>query len=553
MAQVSLLIVSWNSRSRLQRCLGSLPRTNVEIIVTDNASGDGSADMVAAEYPEITLIRETENRGFAAAINLAVQRATSPLVLLPNADVEIFPDAIDSLSSFLDTNPAYGAAGGRLVDADGQFQRGFSVRRFPTMASFAVDLLLLDTVWPNNPVSRRYHAADLDDRVTQPVDQPAAACLMVRRAALEQLGGLDERFYPAWFEDVDLCRRLKAAGWEIAFVAEADVSARRRRGDDDSLAHSVLADLVQESQAIRREASRTAGRTHDPSARGGGYGRAVRGLDGHGSAGPHGGLPSGTGRRVAVRLVTNGSRHVELDVWLSHTGGSRMFTTRTLTFLRQLRRHNDRAWFQANRDRYEADVKQPMIALIQRMGSDLPRFAPNLQASTRSSMYRIYRDTRFSADKSPYKTRVSAFFPHRTLPKHAGAGLYLEVSPERVLVGGGLYAPESADLQRVRASIVEHWTDFRRIVKGRDFARTFTALDGKRLTRSPRGFPSDHPGVEYLKLKQFLAGCQAEPDLATTARFYPFVLQRFRQLAPFIAFLNDAIIDGRQATSDPLR
>ena len=221
MAQVSLLIVSWNSRSRLQRCLGSLPRTNVEIIVTDNASGDGSADMVAAEYPEITLIRETENRGFAAAINLAVQRATSPLVLLLNADVEIFPDAIDSLSSFLDTNPAYGAAGGRLVDADGQFQRGFSVRRFPTMASFAVDLLPLDTVWPNNPVSRRYHAADLDDRVTQPVDQPAAACLMVRRAALEQLGGLDERFYPAWFEDVDLCRRLKAAGWEIAFVAEA--------------------------------------------------------------------------------------------------------------------------------------------------------------------------------------------------------------------------------------------------------------------------------------------------------------------------------------------
>lgn len=230
-----------------------------------------------------------------------------------------------------------------------------------------------------------------------------------------------------------------------------------------------------------------------------------------------------------------------------------MFTSRTLTFLRQLRRHNDRAWFQANRDRYERDVKAPMLALVARLAEDLPRFAPDLQASSRISMYRIYRDTRFSADKSPYKTHVAAIFPHRALPKHAGAGLYLEVSPDRTLVGGGLYAPEPTDLHRVRAALVERWPEFRAIVEAATFRRAFGPIEGRRLTRPPRGFPRDHPAADYLKLKQFLAGRRREPALAATPAFYRFVVESFRRLAPFVEFINDAILDGRRAAADPIR
>ena len=230
-----------------------------------------------------------------------------------------------------------------------------------------------------------------------------------------------------------------------------------------------------------------------------------------------------------------------------------MFTSHTLTFLRQLRRHNDREWFRANRHRYEQDVRRPMLALIERLAEDLPHFAPDLQASTRSSLYRIHRDTRFSADKSPYKTHVAAIFPHRELPKHVGAGLYLEVSPDRVLVGGGLYAPEHADLQRIRAALVERWDDFRAIVEARTFRRSFGKIQGRRLARVPRSYPPDHPAVDYLKLKQLLAGREREAALATTPRFYRSVVGSFRQLAPFVGFLNRAIIEGRQRSADPLR
>lgn len=221
MTQVSIIIVGWNSGALLPRCLRSLADADAEIIVVDNASTDGSAARVERQFPTVRLIRAAANLGFAGAVNRGWHAAHGSLVLLLNPDVEAPPGAVARLASFLDTHPEYGAAAGRLVGVDGRFQRGFSVRRLPTLGSLAMDLLLLDTLWPSNPATRRYRALDLDDRTTQPVEQPAGACLMVRRDLLEQLGGLDERFHPAWFEDVDLCRRLATAGYAIAFVADA--------------------------------------------------------------------------------------------------------------------------------------------------------------------------------------------------------------------------------------------------------------------------------------------------------------------------------------------
>jgi N-acetylglucosaminyl-diphospho-decaprenol L-rhamnosyltransferase len=220
---VSILIVNWNARDPLSRCLRSLTLadTPFQIIVCDNASSDGSADMIAREFPRVRLLRQTENRGFAGGVNLARREATSTRLLLLNPDIEATQAAIDTLADTLDSDAKIGAVGGALINPDGSPQAGFNVRGFPTIGSIAADLLLIDHLWPNNPATRRYLARDLPLSQPADVDQPAAACLMVRASVFDALGGLDERFHPAWFEDVDFCRRLHAAGFRIRYEPRA--------------------------------------------------------------------------------------------------------------------------------------------------------------------------------------------------------------------------------------------------------------------------------------------------------------------------------------------
>lgn len=219
--EVSILIASWNAGAYIGRCLGSLDPDRYEVIVVDNASTDGSADEAARASPRATIVREARNLGFAGAVNGAAARARGRFFLLLNPDCRAQPGGIDRLAAFLDAHVDYGAVGGCLVDEDGGIQRGFTVRRFPSLATWVVDLLLIDKLWPGNPISRRYLALDLDLTKPQDVDQPAAACLMLRREAFAGAGGLDEQFHPAWYEDVDLCRSLKRAGWRIGYTPDA--------------------------------------------------------------------------------------------------------------------------------------------------------------------------------------------------------------------------------------------------------------------------------------------------------------------------------------------
>ena len=214
------------------------------------------------------------------------------------------------------------------------------------------------------------------------------------------------------------------------------------------------------------------------------------------------------------------------------------FTSQTLRFLRALKRHNDREWFREHRDEYEEQVKGPMVALIERLAVDLPGVAPDLVANPRTSMYRIYRDTRFSANKAPYKTHVAAIFPHRALPKHEGAGLYVHVATDQVFVGGGLYRPQPRQLLRLREHIAANSDRLRALVAAPAFGRNFGELSGERLKRVPRGFAPDHPAGDLLRLKQFLAGCEHPATFATGPRFYPSLLRLFSHLAPLIDFLN---------------
>jgi uncharacterized protein (TIGR02453 family) len=218
------------------------------------------------------------------------------------------------------------------------------------------------------------------------------------------------------------------------------------------------------------------------------------------------------------------------------------FTPATLTFLRALKRNNRREWFNAHRDDYEAHVRQPMTAIIERLAVDFRGFAPELVASPKVSLYRIYRDTRFSENKAPYKTHVAAVFPTRGLAKHEGAGLYFHVSPGEVWVGGGMYAPQMPQLLAVREHIATNVKRLRTIVESPAFSRQVGRLEGERLQRVPRGFPKDHEAAEFLKFRQFLAGREFPPALATSPAFYRTLIAVFRRVAPLARFLNEPML-----------
>jgi uncharacterized protein (TIGR02453 family) len=218
------------------------------------------------------------------------------------------------------------------------------------------------------------------------------------------------------------------------------------------------------------------------------------------------------------------------------------FTAKTLSFLRALKRNNDREWFRARKDEYELHVRAPMVAVIERLAIDFGRFAPELDASPKRCIYRIYRDTRFSADKTPLKIHIAASFRWRGLPKHRGAGLYFEVTPGWVWMGGGFYAPETADLARIRQHISDTHPELHRLTLAPVFRRTFEALEGEQLTRIPRGFAKDDPAGAYLKYRNFLAGRESPPTLATSAAFYPTLLGTFKAAMPVVRFLNEPLV-----------
>jgi uncharacterized protein (TIGR02453 family) len=214
------------------------------------------------------------------------------------------------------------------------------------------------------------------------------------------------------------------------------------------------------------------------------------------------------------------------------------FSKETLAFLRALKRHNNREWFRERKDRYERVVRTPMVAVIEQLARDFTRIAPELVASPKASLYRIYRDTRFSDDKTPLKTNAAAVFPWKGLARHEGAGLYFEIAPGWVWIGGGMYAPQPPQLVKVREHIVATWPQIRKVTSARPFVARVDAMHGEKLTRAPRGFPADHPSVEFIKHRQFLASREFPAGLATSREFYPTLLATFSAIVPLVRFLN---------------
>lgn len=185
-----------------------------------------------------------------------------------------------------------------------------------------------------------------------------------------------------------------------------------------------------------------------------------------------------------------------------------------------------------------------MVEMILRIGEAFSRFAPEMVADPKISLYRIYRDIRFSPDKSPYKTHVAAVFPVRGLPKNAGPGLYFHVSAEEVLMGGGIYMPDPSLLRAVRVRIAAFPHEFIAIVEGPKFRKAFGELEGEQLKTMPKGFSPEQEGAKYLRYKQFLFGKAFPAQLAASPRLLPAVLDCFEQGMPVIRFLKEAVPKG---------
>ena len=258
---ISIVIVNWNSGTHLGDCLISLAKhgPEAEVVIVDNASTDGSLSEALLRAPATVVIRNDKNRGFASACNAGWAAASGDRVLFLNPDAESTGGAVARLARALDDEPAAWAAGGRLTDRFGQTQVGFNVRRFPTPSDVAAEAFLLHRLWPRNPWSRRYRMLDWPHDSRSHVDQPAGACLMLLRSALERLGGFDEGFHPAWFEDVDLCRRIYCLGGTIIFEPEACFFHR----GGTSLAHLDAAGFL---ETFHRNQVRYFRKHHGPAA-----------------------------------------------------------------------------------------------------------------------------------------------------------------------------------------------------------------------------------------------------------------------------------------------
>jgi GT2 family glycosyltransferase len=218
----SAIVVTHNSGATVRPCLEALVGEECEIVVVDNASADDTVQRIeefVAWHP-VRLIANEENLGFGAAVNQGAREATGEVLLILNPDAIAEPGAVAAMLRCLQSTGA-DTVGGALLEADGQPARGFVFRRLPTLATLAYEVLLVNHLWPGNSVNRRYRCLDVDYSQQQEVEQPAGACLAITRTAWDGIGGFDEQFFPVWFEDVDLCKRLLDGGLKIFYCPGA--------------------------------------------------------------------------------------------------------------------------------------------------------------------------------------------------------------------------------------------------------------------------------------------------------------------------------------------
>jgi uncharacterized protein (TIGR02453 family) len=223
---------------------------------------------------------------------------------------------------------------------------------------------------------------------------------------------------------------------------------------------------------------------------------------------------------------------------------TRYFTPQLFAFLRDLEAHNERDWFKANQERYEEHVREPALEFITDFAGPLKKISPHFVADARTvggSLFRIQRDTRFSKDKTPYKTHTGMHFRHYLTRENVHApGFYLHLEPGACYAGVGLWRPSTADANAIRSAIVAEPGRWKRVAHGARFREVYS-LDGESLKRPPRGFDPDHPLLDDLRRKDFIAGTKLTQRQVTAGDFLEFYAGLCRRASPFMKFLAEAV------------
>lgn len=214
------------------------------------------------------------------------------------------------------------------------------------------------------------------------------------------------------------------------------------------------------------------------------------------------------------------------------------FPQEGIAFLRRLKRNNNRPWFQMHKEEYEQLVRFPMQCLIASLGPAMAEIAPEFMFDPRKSIFRIYRDVRFSNNKAPYKTNIAASFDMRGKKSPTETpGLYLGIEPGEIFIGGGLYMPSGPQLKAIRQAVAGQSDEFLEIVEDPRFKKRFEAVMGETLQKAPLGYPKDHPMIRYLRYKQWYIGVETGHEPSFRPAFLKTVEGIFADAMPFIRWL----------------
>jgi uncharacterized protein (TIGR02453 family) len=222
------------------------------------------------------------------------------------------------------------------------------------------------------------------------------------------------------------------------------------------------------------------------------------------------------------------------------------FPPESLKFLKALKRNNKREWFQPRKDEFERVLRAPMLELLARINIELMKFAPDYAMEPAKAIFRFYRDTRFSKDKSPYKTHVAAVFSHRTMPRNQGAGFYFQVSLEKVGIGGGIYQPPPDLLRKIREHVAANHGEYRKVIRQVNARKIAGSFEGQPLTRVPKGWCSEHEAAELLKCRSFFFYAELPPETALGPGVEKEITSRFRAIARFVELLDQPIVGAKK-------
>ena len=225
------------------------------------------------------------------------------------------------------------------------------------------------------------------------------------------------------------------------------------------------------------------------------------------------------------------------------------FPPEMVRFFRSLKRNNQREWFQPRKHLYEQHVKEPMLELLAAINAELRKFAPEYVTEPKDALFRIYRDTRFSADKTPYKTHIAGSFSRRGGERLGTGGFYFSVSPENIEVAAGLWHPERDVMLAVRNHIADTHEELRRILADKKARKLAGELQGDALSRSPKGFDPEHPAAGWIKMKSWVLDVTLDPALATTPQLHRAIVDRFRAMTPVVNYLNRPLLQRKPSAN----